>query len=321
MAPANLWVQMFKRFRSYFIHHRAERRGTLFVLILSLIVMVVAVIYPRLVAPEPPKMTRLDEIPTESIPAVVGPGDAVEGPVSRKKEPPKLFHFDPNGLSDSGYTALGFSQREIGTLRKYMAAGASFREKDDFGRLYFMDDERFDSIRPFLLLPETAPARKPKYTKNYPEKPERTKWSDTATYDAFKYDPVKADLNTSDTNELLAVAGIGSFYARQIVEYREELGGYFTLAQLMELWKMTEENVDRIAGQVEIDTTKIQKMDINAATTQRLAKHPYIAFDLANKIVTRREELGGFHDIDEMVEEGLLNDELRLKLAAYLEFR
>lgn len=311
---------MFKRFRSYFIHHRAERRGTVFVLVLSLGVMAVAVIYPHLVEPEPPEMSGFEAHRSEAIAA--GPERGGSGPVSRKNVPPELFDFDPNELSDSGFSALGFSQKEIETLRRYMAAGAEFREKDDFSRLYFMDDARFDSIRPHLLLPEEAPPKeKPKYADRNFERKERVKWSDTANYQSFRHNPVKAELNTADTNELLEVAGIGSFYALKIVEYREELGGYFTLAQLMELWKMTEENVDRIAEQVEIDTTEIRKININTATAQKLSKHPYISFGLASKIVTRREERGGFQNMDEMVEDGLLNEELRLKLAAYLDFR
>lgn len=312
---------MFKRFRSYFIHHRAERRGTVFVLVLSLAVMAAAVIFPHLVEPEPPELGGLVSERSMALASVAERGGAVSGPNSTEQEPHALFDFDPNQLSDSGFSALGFSQKEIGTLRKYMAAGGEFREKDDFARLYFIDEARFDSIRPHLLLPEKAPPKKPRYAERKFEKKERVKWSDTADYDSFRYNPIKAELNTSDTNELLEVAGIGSFYARRIVEYREELGGYFTIAQLMELWKMNEENVDLIAEQVEIDTTEIRKININTATAQKLSKHPYISFGLANKIVTRREERGAFRNIDEMVEAGLLNEELRLKLAAYLEFR
>lgn len=312
---------MFKRFRSYFIHHRAERRGTVFVLVLSLGVMSTAVVYPHLVEPDPPEM--VGDVPERSmkLASITERGGAASVSQSQEPVPPGLFDFNPNQLSDSGFSALGFSQKEIGTLRNYMAAGGEFREKDDFGRLYFMDDARFDSIRPHLLLPEKAPPKEPRYTERKFKKQERVKWSDTADYDAFRYNPVKAELNTADTNELLDVAGIGSFYARQIVEYREELGGYFTLAQLMELWKMTEENVDRIAEEVEIDTTEIRKININTATAQKLSKHPYISFGLASKIVTRREERGSFRNLEEMVEDGLLNEELRLKLAVYLDFR
>lgn len=283
-------------------------------LILCVLVMAVAFVYPRMVSPDPPEPSWFAE-------AAAADEERGIGGSTRNEQPARdLFHFDPNTLSDSGFFALGFSEKEVSTLRKYMAAGGHFREKSDFGRLYFVGEVRLDSLKPYLLLPEKAPQPAKKRGRKSKRKPE-VKWSDTADYDLFKHNPAVAELNTADTNELLKVKGVGPFYARQITDYRDELGGYFTIAQLMEIWKMTEENVDRIAGQVRIDTSEIKKIDVNRATAQALSRHPYIYFGLANKIVIYREEKGPFKDIDHMHAAGLLNDELRIKLAAYLDFR
>lgn len=306
---------MFRNLRSYFIHHRAERYGTIAVLCLCLLVFIVSLALPHIVKPE----FEADEKLKVLIANLEEATHLQPAEIADDQNPPQvsLFNFDPNTLSDSGYTALGFNQREIGILRKYMAAGASFRQKDDFGRLYFMDDVRFDSIRPYLLLPEKAE----KAERNYQKEPKSTvSWSDTANVAQYSKRPIIAELNTADTTELMKLPGVGSFYARSIVEYRESLGGFHNLGQLLELWKMTPDRIDRFADRVNIDHKEIVKIKVNTATTQRLSKHPYITFGLANKIVSYRESNGNYRDMNALVEAGLFNDELRLKLAPYLDF-
>ncbi len=310
---------MFDNLRSYFLHHRKERNGTIAVLCLSLLLIISAMIFPRVVKPDAPDselMAWYEQQQSFNETSFAG-----KDQYSSDSLKARLFKFDPNTLSDSGYRALGFSEKEIGILRKYMKAGATFREKNDFGKLYFMDQVRFDSIRPYLRLPEKAGSL-PKYQadKYQAAKEQTTKWSDTARVSSFKYNPIIADLNTSDTTELKKLPGIGSFYAKKIVEYREALGGYFDLAQLLELWKMTPENIDRFADRVSIDPSAVRKIEINRATTQRMSEHPYISFSLANKIVNYREEHGLFSVPKDLQDAGLLSEELRLKLAPYLQF-
>ena len=48
---------------------------------------------------------------------------------------------------------------------------------------------------------------------------------------AIKKDTI-LDLNTADTTELKWIRGIGRYIARQIVKYREELGGFYSPEQL-----------------------------------------------------------------------------------------
>jgi DNA uptake protein ComE-like DNA-binding protein len=306
---------MLGRLRSYFVHHRAERRGSIAVLVISMVILSLAILLPGLYAPAP----LADESSLRMLQSFAGnaANNALASNDQAPQPAPSLFAFDPNVLSDSGFTALGFTQKELVTLRKYMAAGASFREKDDFRRLYFMDETRFDSLRPYLVLPDKATRQKPKFQSIQRD---TTKWSDTASYSQYRFNAIIADLNHSDTNELKKVPGIGSYYAKRIVEYRNELGGYHDLGQLLELWKMTTENLDRFAGKVSIDKQAILKIKVNRATTQALAAHPYIDFKHANVMVTYREAHGPFGSLEDMVQAGLLNEDLSLKLAPYLQF-
>jgi len=235
----------------------------------------------------------------------------------------KPFLFDPNTISDEKYAELGFTEREIRTLRNFQRAGATFKIKSDFKKLFFVDDERYDALKPYIDLPESLPERESKsnhFSEDHLRKHDTLKWSDTAEAIIHAYNPILCDLNLADTNELKKLPYIGSYYAREIVRYREELGGFYSLAQLLELYKMKHETLDIIADKVSIDQSQIRKLNVNNATTQELAGHPYISFALANAIVSERESNALYINMEKLCESGLLNDELCVKLAPYLSF-
>ncbi len=234
------------------------------------------------------------------------------------------FLFNPNTLGDSGFAKLGFTEKQISTLRNYQKAGAEFEIKSDFKKLYFVDDGRYEELEEFIDLPDVYPKKKfekPEFqTRDYSRKRDTTKWSDTTNLANYSYKPFTCDLNLADTTELKKLPYVGSFYAREIVRYRKELGGYHSLAQLLELYKMSPETIDKFADKVTIDKTFVKKIDISTATAQELSAHPYIDFALANKLVAKRETNGGYENMDQLCATGLLNAELCLKLAPYLSF-
>ncbi|MGB6036442.1 MAG: helix-hairpin-helix domain-containing protein, partial [Cryomorphaceae bacterium] len=230
------------------------------------------------------------------------------------------FKFNPNILSDSGYSALGFSEKEIKTLRNYQKAGGNFEIKTDFAKLFFVDEEEYIELEPFIDLPEAKPKKEYAQSFEKPSSKPKVNWSDTAFTETYSFKAFTCNLNTADTNELKKLHGVGSFYAVKIVEYREELGGFHTIAQLLELWKMTPEKIDKFASQIEIDQSEIRQININRASAQQLAKHPYVSFGEASKIVLKREELGTFADSKAFCSTGLLDADLCRKLVPYLNF-
>lgn len=315
-----------RNFIAYFQHHRVERNGALALLIVILIIIGGSQVYH--IWYEPPVKNTSDFLAfIDSIEQLENVDRASANKDSEKitdTKPSGFFLFNPNTIDDQQYAELGFSEREIKTLRNYQKSGATFRIKSDFKKLFFVDDERYTALKPYIDLPETLPARA--YSNSSPvadahlRKRDTTKWSDTASAEIYAYNPIVCDLNLADTNELKKLPYIGSYHARQIVRYREELGGYHSLAQLLELYNITHETLDIIADKVSIDQFEIRRLNINKATTQELAKHPYISFVVANAIVNERESNAPFINMDKLCESGLLNDELCVKLAPYLSF-
>lgn len=62
------------------------------------------------------------------------------------------------------------------------------------------------------------------------------------------------ELNTADTAQLQQVKGIGKVLSKRIVTYRELIGGFSEVDQLMKLHGMSPENFLRIQEQVYVDT-------------------------------------------------------------------
>jgi DNA uptake protein ComE-like DNA-binding protein len=305
---------MLERVKSYFRHYRSERRGVIVLAVIVFTVYLGIVIFDKYYHPEPTPI----EIVFVNNPQTLESSTVNSRFDSRQSLTP--FHFNPNTLSDSGYSALGFSEKEIATLRNYMASGATFEIKSDFSKLFFVDDEEYAQLEPYIDLPAERSRRKKETREYWDVDSPRVKWSDTASTEGYAYVEFSCDLNTADTNELKKLRGIGSFYANKIVERREELGGYHNIAQLLELWKMTPEKIDLFADQVYIGHDAIRKIQINTVTAFELSQHPYVSFGEASKIVIRREEEGAYSDSNDLCNAGLLDGNICRKLAPYLIF-
>jgi len=304
---------MLERVKSYFRHYRSERRGVIVLAIILLLALAGVEVFRLVYEPE---IEKIDVVILNEI----APQEAESELPSVNEVEIERFKFNPNTLSDSGYAALGFSEKEIKTLRNYQAAGASFEIKRDFSKLFFIDEKEYSELEAYIDLPEVRPEKTYAHTFTQRDESPKVKWSDTAQTDLYRFKEFTCDLNTADTNELKRLNGIGSFYARKIIEYREELGGYHSLSQLLELWEMTPEKIDKFASQVKLDPSEIRQINVNTASAHELSQHPYFSFGEANKIVLKREERGTFADSKSFCSSGLLDADLCRKLVPYLNF-
>jgi len=223
-----------------------------------------------------------------------------------------LFEFNPNELDSAGWVKLGFSPRETKGILKYRAKGGKFRKKQDVKKLYCVDDVRYQSLEPFIILPEEL-SKEP-----FSEVPDQPIIADTPTPRVAQ--KILVELNTADTTDLKRLPGIGSYYARKIVEYREELGGYMDHDQLLEIWKFGEERLDKIRSCLVIDTTFVNKVMVNHWDKDRLKIHPYISSQLANMMVNYRLHHGAYKRPQDLKKLELVNDSIYRKLVPYISF-
>ena len=133
------------------------------------------------------------------------------------------------------------------------------------------------------------------------------------------------NLNTADSAALVQLYGIGGYYARKILRYREVLGGSFVDArQLLEIEGFTQERFARIEKNVFVSEEDVKGFSILNAKRKALERHPYIGPYAARGIVTYLKLKGKesfeneMHLLEQLVKEKIIGEGNAQKLREYL---
>lgn len=114
-----------------------------------------------------------------------------------------------------------------------------------------------------------SPTEKPESHIAETDKPARS-----MAYDGWKWDRV--ELNSADSAALDALPGIGPYYARQIIRYRNRLGYFADISQLLDIRGIDSALLDKLDDRIYIDPASIRKIDFYTMSADSLAAHPYI---------------------------------------------
>ena len=138
-------------------------------------------------------------------------------------------------------------------------------------------------------------------------------------YDGWKWDMI--ELNSADSAELVSLPGIGPYFAKQILLYREKLWGcYADIAQLMDIRGIDPEKFSRIEERIYVEPSSVRRIDLWRLSADSLAAHPYIGSYAAKGIVRlrkfcKRDSL----NVDMLVREGILPLQKAKRLKLYTD--
>lgn len=104
------------------------------------------------------------------------------------------------------------------------------------------------------------------------------------------------DLNSVDTLLLKRVPGIGSWRARRIVQFRDYLGGYSRVGQLLEIDGMP----DSVLRWFVIHTPVYKRLNLNLATVDEMAAHPYLTYRQARVILRHKKKHGPLRSLNQL---------------------
>lgn len=128
----------------------------------------------------------------------------------------------------------------------------------------------------------------------------------------------KININAATTTQLKEINGIGQVFAERIMKFRENLGGFYSIEQLKEVYGLPPETFEKIKNQIILDKKYIKTINLNTATFDILNKHPYVSDKLANQIINYRTKFGNYTKKEELKKLYLINDTLYQKLSPYL---
>lgn len=216
----------------------------------------------------------------------------------------KPFAFDPNTLPVDGWMRMGYSEKQANALDNYRKKGGVFRKKEDLKKIFFISDNDYAQLEKYIEIHrENIPQETKNSTFQKFERPENAK---------------KIELNSADTSDLKQLRGIGSGYAKRIVKYREQLGGFCRSEQLLEIYGFSQELYEKVAPNIIIDSENVRKINLNTATLDQLKRHPYLDYYQAKAIVKYREVGNRFTVVSDLLKVNLIYDDTFEKLKPYL---
>lgn len=134
------------------------------------------------------------------------------------------------------------------------------------------------------------------------------------------YDIVRLDLNRCDTGDIVVVPLFGSKRAARLVEYRDKLGGFYSLAQVREVYVLQDMDVSHMEKYFYVNSGDVRKININTATYKEMVSHPYFDAYLTKTILHYREQHGAIHSLEELQQVTHAYPELMEKLRHYVVF-
>lgn len=150
------------------------------------------------------------------------------------------------------------------------------------------------------------------------ESTDPTESSLALTSPAEELESPKIELNTADSVLLLDLYGIGPSFSRRIVKYRELLGGYYEVGQLLEVYGMDQERYDGFSERVWADTMQIRKINLTTVTFRDLLRHPYTNYEMVKSFIAYRDRNGPPYSVRKALEGSDWPDSLAGKLEPYL---
>ena len=252
----------------------------------------------------------------------------------------ELFYFDPNTADSTQLLRLGLRPWQVRNIYKYRAKGGRYRQKEDFALLYGLTLEQYRRLEPYIRIKPEAMAR------DYFNGNDNGNGNDTRAsslrYGAFSsydtaqaptirptgYDngnvnvPVKkitqgefVDINTADTTELKRIPGIGSYFARRIVELRQRRQAFVSPEELLSIRNFPETALTYMTA-----SQNFAKIHINQSSLQQLKAHPLINYTQATDILRYRRLNGNIRSVNDISNLPSFTPEQLARLKPFLLF-
>jgi DNA uptake protein ComE-like DNA-binding protein len=215
-------------------------------------------------------------------------------------------------------------------IYKYRAKGGRYRQKEDFAMLYGLTLEQYRRLEPYIRIKPEAMARD--YFND--TRASSLRYGAFSSYDTAQaptirptgYDNKKntvnkltqgefVDINTADTAELKRIPGIGSYFARRIVELRQRRQAFVSPEELLSIRNFPETALTYMTA-----SQNFAKIHINQSSLQQLKAHPLINYTQATDILRYRRLNGNIRSVNDISNLPSFTPEQLARLKPFLLF-
>ena len=282
--------------KEFFYFSLIERRGMVVIAILIAVVCLVTWLMPN--RPLPITDSSQEQFQEEYL-AFINSLERVEkeqnnyGSTARFKQQKEIIltDFDPNTADSVELSNLGLPAWMIANIQSYRNKGGRFKRAEEFAKIYGLKEEQYLALLPYIQIAPVVEEAKDSL-RLLMQSTKRDSFPKTIKYEVG----TTIGLNSADTTQLKMIPGIGSVIARRIVNYRTQLGGFYSVSQLQDI----NLRADSLVAWFDVKQDSIERLPINKMGVERLRMHPYINFYQAKVIVEHRKKRGEIKGLDEL---------------------
>jgi len=216
-----------------------------------------------------------------------------------------LFIFNPNTANKGVWLKLGVKESVVNTIMKYRDKGGFFRNPEDLRRVFGLSPAMCETLIPYVSIPEQ------KFTSSKPNSGFRKSGK------LFK----TININQATLEDWKMLDGIGPGYAQRIINFREKLGGFYSIEQVAETYGLPDSVFQKIKTSIVFSNGPYRIIYLNEASTEDLKKHPYIDVRTANNIVSYRSQHGAFESVADLKKIVSLSPDIYEKIQHYLSIK
>lgn len=161
--------------------------------------------------------------------------------------------FDPNQLKLNDWMNMGFSVKQSSAIVKYIEKTGGLTSAKELENIYVIPKEQVKALCSKVRIENKV-----------------------------------LDLNKISSEELQKLKGIGPVLADRIVKFREKIGGFHSVEQLLDVYGIKAEIVENIKPKLFVQEQNIQKIKINVASYEDLKLCFYLKEKEIKKIISYR---------------------------------
>ncbi|SDQ06978.1 Helix-hairpin-helix motif-containing protein [Chryseobacterium soldanellicola] len=235
-----------------------------------------------------------------------------------KKSIVVVKRFNPDQSTAQDWIKMGFSEKQAEAILKYKNyLGGSFISKEKFKECFIINEENYQKLASYLILPEKTPANFKSFNKNFSNEKQKIQYRN--------FDPNSLDIDGWKT------LGFSDKQANTIVNYRGRIlrGSFKNLEDIQKCFVISAEKFAELKPFIKLNQTSstntaqknepkqektdFSKLDLNTITFRQL-----LEFGLdersAGSMIGFRKKLGGFVNKEQILQTYNIDKDLVEKL-------